>query len=373
MTEKTGHAELVDGIEIVRHPSWAVLTAPDARHCLRLNPLEADWFEAVLAQGHIDLTEDSRSDLVTAVIDEGYTRTRPYTRRRVGLSAQGIEFDGMDRLLLRVYAAGVRLVPRRAATVVAAAFAVGGNVALVVQLVSGSPLATQTLNPYVAALVILTIDLAATALHESAHGLVLAHYGRRVRAVGFGFYWGAPCYFVDATEALLLPSRKRMLQSAAGPLADVTLAGAMGGAALITTPVVSEILLLAAALIWLDVLFNVVPLLELDGYWILADWLDRPELRRESLQAAWRTVRRPREYSGLGLYGIVSIVFGGALLLVAVSSWWLIVGDVVRELVSRGAVGLLVCVPFVLPLVMSWVALLAQATVVVGRAAKTLG
>jgi putative peptide zinc metalloprotease protein len=356
---------LVNGTEVVRHTGWAVLTAEDARSCLRLDDAEADWITASLAGDHrIDSTDQCHAALVDALVSEGFTMEAPIKRHRISISRNGIEFAGMNSFLSALHRAVIRHLPGRVAIGLLAAVGLAGNITVVAQLAAGRPLATEMLNPFVAAAFLLALDLLATVLHESAHGLVLIGSGRRIRNVGFGFYWGSLCYYVDATEALLLPTHRRMWQSAAGPLSDITVAGIAGLLSLIVPAPVSAVLLLLAALIWLGVAVNLVPFLELDGYWILADWLDRPQLRAESIGAGARMLRHPgRDRSRLGLYGIASSVFGVAILLIALTGWWLIVGDLLRTLAAAGWLGLLMIVPLALPIALAWISLLAQAAV----------
>jgi hypothetical protein len=62
---------------------------------------------------------------------------------------------------------------------------------------------------------------------------------------------------------------------------------------------------------------NLIPLLELDGYWILSDWLRMPNLRPDSLAFVRHDVsaklRRRERFSrgevGLALYGTVGVAF----------------------------------------------------------------
>ena len=65
------------------------------------------------------------------------------------------------------------------------------------------------------------------------------------------------------------------------------------------------------------IFLNLVPLLELDGYWILSDLIQLPDLRPHSLQFIqhdlWHKIRSrerltPQEW-GLGGYGVAGIAF----------------------------------------------------------------
>ena len=62
---------------------------------------------------------------------------------------------------------------------------------------------------------------------------------------------------------------------------------------------------------------NLIPLLELDGYWIFSDLIQVPNLRRRSLtfmqHDLWHKIRTVERWSwqegGLAFYGIIGTVF----------------------------------------------------------------
>lgn len=357
--------QLVEGVEVVRHRGWAALAAPMASSCLRLDVDEADWIEGALTGDRHLHVDDARFDeLAEALVSEKFIvgSAAPRLRsRRWRISVQGVELYAVGKIFGQAHRSLLKHLFHPVVGGIFAVIAVLGTAALAVQLIADVPMATQTMNPFAAALLVLVVDLVATLLHESAHGVVLARYGRAIRSVGFGFYWGAPCFFVDATEALLLPSRRRMLQSAAGPLADVILAGSASLLAVVFPQPLKGVLLLIAVLIWLDVIVNLVPFLELDGYWVVADYLDRPGLRADAQVAAGLMFRHPRRAaSWLAVYGFAGLLFGAGMVTAALFGWWYILGDVVQGLASDGVLGVLMLIPLVLPVAASWFALICQ-------------
>jgi putative peptide zinc metalloprotease protein len=165
---------------------------------------------------------------------------------------------------------------------------------------------------------------AATVAHELAHALVIHHAGRRVGRAGFGFYWGSLSFFVDATDALFLPRRWRAAQAAAGPLADATIAGLLGLAVILIGPGDPAAFLGAMmVLLWFDIAVNLVPFLKLDGYWVLADLTDAPDLDERSRRALGRVVRGKHDRNAmvLGGYAALSLTFGLALLCGTIIVW----------------------------------------------------
>lgn len=125
------------------------------------------------------------------------------------------------------------------------------------------------------------------AFHEFGHACVVRRYGGEVHTVGIMFMLLAPLPYVDATAAWSFRSkRQRMLVGAGGMFFEFTLAAlAMivwanvgGGPA---KAVAYNVLTIATIT---TLLFNANPLMKFDGYYILCDWLDTPNLQQHSLQ-----------------------------------------------------------------------------------------
>jgi putative peptide zinc metalloprotease protein len=139
-------------------------------------------------------------------------------------------------------------------------------------------------------------------LHESAHALAVKHFGRQLHGGGVMLYYGMPAAFVDTSDIWRAPRRARMIVSAAGPMSDL-LVGSL--AALVAYAAAANPALNAAGALsfklavacYVAVLFNANPLLELDGYFILMDWLRIPNLRARALTyirgPLWAALRAP--------------------------------------------------------------------------------
>jgi putative peptide zinc metalloprotease protein len=181
------------------------------------------------------------------------------------------------------------------------------------------------------------LSLSDIALHEMGHAMVIARHDRRVGRIGIGFYWGLLSFYVDATDALFLDRRTRMLQAAAGCITDLMLCGIAALVAL-TLPAghAQQLLLEFTALAYLSVLLQAVPLLELDGYWFLADALDHPSLHRDSTRALRHYLHREPTDRGLAAYAALSILFGVASLMGGIAIWWHLFGRLFHELWNGG-------------------------------------
>ena len=126
---------------------------------------------------------------------------------------------------------------------------------------------------------------ALVAVHELAHGLALAHYGRRASRGGLRLVLIFPYAFVDTSEAYFESRAHRIVISAAGPACDLTL-GALFSFACWVAPrgSISDVFFQLAFGAYVGAFFNLNPFLDRDGYQILVDWLREPGLRQRARQ-----------------------------------------------------------------------------------------
>lgn len=130
----------------------------------------------------------------------------------------------------------------------------------------------------------LTAGLAITfakVLHELGHAFTAQRYGCRVPAMGIAFVVMWPMLYTDANEAWKLPhKRHRLAIGAAGMLAELALA-VVATALWNVVPdgPLRAALFLLATTTWIVTLgINASPFMRFDGYFLLSDWLDTPNL-----------------------------------------------------------------------------------------------
>lgn len=129
--------------------------------------------------------------------------------------------------------------------------------------------------------------LALKLIHELSHALACHRFGGEVRGFGILFLLLIPLPFVDVTSAWRLSNKyHRILISAAGMISEVFLAAI---ATLIWVRVdpgivrqICSSVMLAAGVNTL--VFNLNPLMKFDGYHMLADWLELPNLAKHGQQ-----------------------------------------------------------------------------------------
>jgi putative peptide zinc metalloprotease protein len=135
-------------------------------------------------------------------------------------------------------------------------------------------------------LIVISIFILVT-IHEFAHAVVCRIHGGEVREMGFLFMYFQPCCYCDLSDAWLFKEkRKRLAVTWAGPYSGLILFTIMLIMWRVTVPgtIVNEIAHITVIVIWITMLFNLNPLIKLDGYYLLSDWLEIPNLRIKSFR-----------------------------------------------------------------------------------------
>ena len=144
----------------------------------------------------------------------------------------------------------------------------------------------EFLSPETGLTVILAFPLIKL-LHEIAHGLAVKRFGGEVHELGIALLVLLPVPFLNASAAAAFPRKsQRMLVGAAGILIELGIAAAAALVWSLSEPGwlhdTSLVIMLIGGLSTL--LFNGNPLLKFDGYYVLADALEIPNLADRSRQ-----------------------------------------------------------------------------------------
>ncbi|MDE2287072.1 MAG: HlyD family efflux transporter periplasmic adaptor subunit [Burkholderiales bacterium] len=118
-------------------------------------------------------------------------------------------------------------------------------------------------------------------LHEFGHAFTAHRYGCRVPTMGVALLVMVPVLYTDTTEAWKVPGRAQRLRiGAAGMLTELALAAVatLAWSVLPDGPLRAGAFLLATTT-WIGTLtINASPFMRFDGYFLLSDWLDMPNL-----------------------------------------------------------------------------------------------
>jgi putative peptide zinc metalloprotease protein len=176
-------------------------------------------------------------------------------------------------------------------------------------------------------------------LHEFGHAFTVRRFGGEVHTMGVMFLIFNPLPYVDATAAWAFRSKwRRVLVGASGMVVEVFVAAcaifiwANTGPGVIHALMYNMIFIASVS----TILFNINPLLRFDGYYILSDLLDIPNLHTQASQHLRHLVERyafgykqsksptssGKEAFWLTFFGILSglykvVVFATILLFVA--------------------------------------------------------
>jgi hypothetical protein len=135
----------------------------------------------------------------------------------------------------------------------------------------------------------LLVLLPVYAVHELAHASVCDYYGGKPGEMGTGLYYLAPFFYCDTSDAWRLPRRARIMISVAGPLSTVVIASLFVFASFFVSGYPRDLLQIAAFFGFYGSLMNLSPVIETDGYYILADVIGIPNLRDEAFSYMKRT------------------------------------------------------------------------------------
>ena len=172
-------------------------------------------------------------------------------------------------------------------------------------------------------------------LHETAHGLTCRHFGGQVHSMGLMFLYLLPCFFCDVTEVWVSASKVQRLYTI---IAGIWIELSICGVAMIVwtnTPTGAWLHDLAYQVILLTgiaiVIINLNPLIKLDGYYLLTETIEIPDLKERSTAflSAWvqnKILRLPIEIPVVPrrraplfmIYAAISGAYSYILLLVVV-------------------------------------------------------
>ncbi len=129
-------------------------------------------------------------------------------------------------------------------------------------------------------------------VHEFGHAFAASHFGCRVPTMGFALLLGMPVLWTDVTDAWRLTRRKdRLTIDAAGMIAELTLAviATIAWTLLPDGSIRSGTYLLASSAWIITLGINLNPFMRFDGYYLVADTFDIPNLQDRSFALArWR-------------------------------------------------------------------------------------
>ena len=173
-------------------------------------------------------------------------------------------------------AAGTLLRPLFRAPVVAAVIAVTAALDWWIFAIHGLGAGlAQVLRDPVNMITVFALFIASAAFHELGHAAGCRYGGARPGRIGAGIYLIWPSFFTNVTDSYRLSRGGRLRTDLGGLYFNLISILALAGVYAATG---AEILLLAIAVIHLEMLEQLLPFARFDGYWILSDLIGVPDL-----------------------------------------------------------------------------------------------
>jgi len=165
-------------------------------------------------------------------------------------------------------------------------------------LADGGQLFVQSLDGIFAPaqqLKLLACSLVLKLAHEISHGVACRRYGGYVRESGVLLLLFAPIPYIDVTSSWKFRSKWQRIQVAAAGMYVELILAAVAALVWSTTDqgplnqLCANVVLMASIT---TVIFNANPLMRFDGYYILSDWLEIPNLYSSGQQYVMRLAKR---------------------------------------------------------------------------------
>lgn len=130
-----------------------------------------------------------------------------------------------------------------------------------------------------AVLIFFGIMFLSVTLHEIGHVSAAKFYGAKHRGIGGGFYLFTPVYYADVTDIWRLPRKQRIMVNLAGVYFELIFCSFL---CVLSVLISNSYLGVMAFIVFIHSLYNLVPFIRNDGYWVLSDALDTPNLSKKS-------------------------------------------------------------------------------------------
>lgn len=159
-------------------------------------------------------------------------------------------------------------------------------------------------------------------LHELGHGLTCKHFGGECHAIGLLLMCFTPCLYCDVSDSWMLPNKwHRIAIAAAGIYVELLMASLATFIWWFTVPGMIHSIAFSVMLFGSvqTILINANPLLRFDGYYMMSDFLEVPNLRAKSFAFTkyylkkwfWGTREGAPGSGGLGfaLFAVTSSIY----------------------------------------------------------------
>ncbi|MBR6626790.1 MAG: M50 family metallopeptidase [Lachnospiraceae bacterium] len=161
-----------------------------------------------------------------------------------------------------------------------------------------------------------------TMLHEFGHAICCNRNGGKVSSMGLMLFFLMPCFFCDVSDIYMFKNKKKSFGVAVSGIATnyaMGLIGCLVFFALAANNIYAPILLFYFFANIGFVVFNLIPFVKLDGYWVATALIDVDNLMDKSILMFFTGLIKPRELKAIActkmkkamlfIYGFSAIIF----------------------------------------------------------------
>ena len=185
----------------------------------------------------------------------------------------------------------------------------------------------KSIGPGSIPLIYLTVILV-TILHELSHGFACKLHGGKVSEMGFLMLYFFLYFYTNISDAYLFQDKKRRIAVTVAGLQNQLIVWALAmivWRVMAVETIFNQVAFIIVALSFVGIIFNLNPLLKLDGYYYLVDKLGIPNLRSRAFnywkQKVFRMISSTQQYAQYPAreikiyrwYGLAAIAYSGGL------------------------------------------------------------
>ncbi|OPX45198.1 putative peptide zinc metalloprotease protein YydH [Ruminiclostridium hungatei] len=178
------------------------------------------------------------------------------------------------------------------------------------------------------AIIIYIMQVITIGFHELGHAITCKYYGGKVRKMGIKLFFLLPAMYCDISEIYTFKSRKKkMLVSFAGVLVNFVAANI----ALIIYALLNYFHGINSAVLaiyyFVNIglgIFNLIPFVKLDGYWILSGFANITNFMDKSINLLLKLIVSPKEFAALEINNtrkFVMVLYGLCVCAVKPAFW----------------------------------------------------
>lgn len=112
-------------------------------------------------------------------------------------------------------------------------------------------------------------------IHEIGHATAAHFFGAKHGGIGGGFYLFTPVYYADVTDIWRLNQKQRIIVNFAGIYFELIFCSIL---TTVSFFIGNSLLMVTAVIVFFHTVFNLNPFFRSDGYWILSDLINKPNL-----------------------------------------------------------------------------------------------